>query len=195
MCNFSKQCKAVDGLICKWWVKRNCRFVYSGNLKRRGGLGAQWIISLSLTPELILVLVTETHLQDRTNCLSSQHAFLQAGPHFYRASSRYQMLSAKISAIQNYSSRRPNTSYSRQRQDVCVGLFWQPRVRIVVDPCQCFLGKNTGPQTWWVTYSYSASTYYLILWIGRGDNQSSSKLWITISNNNWMFPLKKTSLK
>ena len=44
--------------------------------EKEGGLGAQWIISLSLTPELILVLVTETHLQDRTNCLSSQHAFL-----------------------------------------------------------------------------------------------------------------------
>ena len=98
-------------------MKRNCRFVYSGNLKRRGGSGAQWIISLSLTPELILVLVTETHLQDRTNCLSSQHAFLQAGLHFYRASSHHQMLSAKISAIQNYSSRGPNTSYSSQRQE------------------------------------------------------------------------------
>ena len=103
-------------------MKRNCRFVCSGNLKRRDGLGAQWIISLSLTPELILVLVTETHLQDRTNCLSSQHAFLQAGPHFYTASSHYQMMSGEISAKQNYSSRGPNTSYSSQRQDMCVCL-------------------------------------------------------------------------
>ena len=123
-------------------MKRNCRFVCSGNLKRRGGLGAQWIISLSLTPELILVLVTETHLQDRTNCLSSQHAFLQAGPYFYTASSHYQMLSAKISAIQNYSSRGPNTSYTSQRQDMCVGLLWKPMVSIVVETCQCFFGQK-----------------------------------------------------
>ena len=100
-------------------MKRNCRFVCSGNLKRRDGLGAQWIISLSLTPELILVLVTETHLQDRTNCLSSQHAFLQAGPHFYR--------------------------------DVCVGLLWKPRVRIVVETLSMFFwAKNLGlkPDEW-----------------------------------------------
>ena len=100
--------------------------------EKEGGLGAQWIISLSLTPELILVLVTETHLQDRTNCLSSQHAFLQAGPHFYRASSHYQFFSSTISVIQSYSARGPNTSYSSQRQDVCVGLLWKPMVRIVV---------------------------------------------------------------
>ena len=108
--------------------------------EKEGGLGAQWIISLSLTPELILVLVTETHLQDRTNCLSSQHAFLQAGPHFYRASSHHQMLSAKISAIQKYSSHGPNTSYSNQRQEN----LWSV---LSLRHSMFFLGKNTGPQT------------------------------------------------
>ena len=105
-------------------MKRNCRYVYSGNLKRRGGSGAQWIISLSLTPELILVLVTETHLQDRTNCLSSQHAFLQAGPHFYRASSHYQMLSSKISAIQKeFFTRTKHQLFKPKARCVCVGLY------------------------------------------------------------------------